>query len=187
MLRLKYGDQRLSSEFDLARLGRTLEESVGEPPHKKPLRVWGVDALGLFWPRTDFGAGHCRRGGSAPRYGDSAVAAGCSESFVRTREDTGGGAAAGDRVLERGCLRGAIALPADGPNWQVMRPSRDRAWGHPVLIAFLERLAQKLPGEASWPRLLVGDVGQPRGGPMLTGHQSHQIGLDGHLQIAGEY
>ena len=59
-----------------------------------------------------------------------------------------------------------------------MRPSRNRAWGHPVLIAFLERLAQKLPGEAGWPGLLVGDIAQPRGGPMLTGHGSHQIGLD---------
>ena len=38
-----------------------------------------------------------------------------------------------------------MALPADGPNWQVMRPSRNRAWGHPVLIAFLERIAQKQP------------------------------------------
>lgn len=79
---------------------------------------------------------------------------------------------------ERGCLSGAVALPADGPNWQVMRPSRNRAWGHPVLIGFLERLAQKLPGEAGWPGLLVGDIAQPRGGPMLTGHGSHQIGLD---------
>src|SRR5215467_10556195 len=79
---------------------------------------------------------------------------------------------------ERGCLSGAIPLPADGPNWQVMRPSRNRAWGHPVLIAFLERLAQKLPVDASWPGLLVGDIAQPRGGPMLTGHGSHQIGLD---------
>src|SRR5262249_37876273 len=79
---------------------------------------------------------------------------------------------------ELGCLSGAIALPPDGPNWQVMRPSRNRAWGHPVLIAFLERLAQKLPGEAGWPGLLVGDIAQPRGGPMLTGHGSHQIGLD---------
>ena len=59
-----------------------------------------------------------------------------------------------------------------------MRPSRNRAWGHPVLIAFLERLAEKLPGEAGWPGLLVGDISQPRGGPMLTGHGSHQIGLD---------
>jgi penicillin-insensitive murein endopeptidase len=83
----------------------------------------------------------------------------------------------------RGCLSGAIALPADGPNWQVMRPSRNRAWGHPVLIAFLERLAQKLPDEAGWPGLLVGDISQPRGGPMLTGHDSHQIGLDADIWL----
>jgi penicillin-insensitive murein DD-endopeptidase len=84
---------------------------------------------------------------------------------------------------DRGCLNGAIALPADGPNWQVMRLSRNRAWGHPVLIAFLERLAQKLPREAGWPGLLVGDIGQPRGGPMLTGHGSHQIGLDADIWL----
>ncbi len=84
---------------------------------------------------------------------------------------------------ERGCLSGAIALPADGPNWEVMRPSRNRAWGHPVLITFLERLAQKLPEEAGWPGLLVGDIAQPRGGPMLTGHGSHQIGLDADIWL----
>ena len=76
-----------------------------------------------------------------------------------------------------------MALPADGPNWQVMRPSRNRAWGHPVLIALLERLAQKLPAEAGWPGLLVGDIAQPRGGPMLTGHGSHQIGLDADIWL----
>jgi penicillin-insensitive murein endopeptidase len=67
-------------------------------------------------------------------------------------------------AYERGCLSGAVSLPADGPNWQVMRPSRNRAWGHPVLIAFLERLAQKLPVEAGW-------------------HGSHQIGLDADLWL----
>jgi penicillin-insensitive murein endopeptidase len=86
-------------------------------------------------------------------------------------------------AYERGCLSGAVALPADGPNWQVMRPSRNRAWGHPALIALLERLAQKLPAEAGWPGLLVGDIAQPRGGPMLTGHGSHQIGLDADLWL----
>ena len=54
-------------------------------------------------------------------------------------------------AYERGCLEGGIALPADGPNWQVMRPSRNRAWGHPMLVAFLEQLARKLPSEAGWP------------------------------------
>jgi penicillin-insensitive murein endopeptidase len=83
----------------------------------------------------------------------------------------------------KGCVAGAMALPADGPNWQVMRPSRDRAWGHPVLIAFLERLAATAAREAQWPGLLVGDIAQPRGGPMLTGHASHQLGLEADLWL----
>jgi penicillin-insensitive murein endopeptidase len=86
-------------------------------------------------------------------------------------------------TYDRGCLQGGIALPADGPTWLVMRPSRNRAWGHPVLIALLERLAQQLPAAAGWPGLLVGDIAQPRGGPMLTGHGSHQIGLDADIWL----
>jgi penicillin-insensitive murein endopeptidase len=82
----------------------------------------------------------------------------------------------------KGCLAGGAALPADGPTWQVMRPSRNRAWGHPVLVAFLEALAGSVPN-AGWPGLLVGDMGQPRGGPMLTGHASHQIGLDADIWL----
>ena len=86
-------------------------------------------------------------------------------------------------AYERGCLDGAVELPADGPNWQVMRPSRNRAWGHPVLIAFIERLSAKLPAAAGWPGFLIGDIAQPRGGPMLTGHGSHQIGLDADIWL----
>lgn len=84
----------------------------------------------------------------------------------------------------RGCLAGAAALPIDGPSWQVMRLSRNRNWGHPELIAFLERFARKAPGLNGWPGLLVGDLSQPRGGPMLTGHASHQIGLDADLWLS---
>jgi penicillin-insensitive murein endopeptidase len=58
-----------------------------------------------------------------------------------------------------------------------MRPSRNRAWGHPSLVAFVERLAAAARGDG-WPGLLVGDMGQPRGGPMSSGHASHQTGLD---------
>jgi penicillin-insensitive murein endopeptidase len=83
----------------------------------------------------------------------------------------------------KGCLAGAVELPADGSNWQVMRPSRNRAWGHPAMIGFLERFAAKAAAEAQWPGLLVGDIGQPRGGPMLTGHESHQIGLDADIWL----
>ncbi len=83
----------------------------------------------------------------------------------------------------RGCLAGAEALPINGSAWQVMRLSRNRNWGHPALIGFLERFAKSVPRITGWPGLLVGDVSQPRGGPMLTGHASHQIGLDADIWL----
>jgi penicillin-insensitive murein endopeptidase len=82
----------------------------------------------------------------------------------------------------KGCLAGAQALPIDGETWQVMRLSRNRNWGHPALVSFLERLAAKAPG-VGWDGLLVGDISQPRGGPMITGHASHQIGLDADIWL----
>jgi penicillin-insensitive murein DD-endopeptidase len=83
----------------------------------------------------------------------------------------------------RGCLAGAKALPINGPSWQVMRLSRNRNWGHPDLIQYLERLADKVPKVSGWPGLLVGDISQVRGGPMLTGHASHQLGLDADIWL----
>lgn len=77
----------------------------------------------------------------------------------------------------RGCLAGAKPLPVDGPAWQAMRLSRNRNWGHPQLISWIEHFARAAQLDG-WPGLLVGDIAQPRGGPMLTGHASHQLGLD---------
>jgi penicillin-insensitive murein DD-endopeptidase len=82
----------------------------------------------------------------------------------------------------KGCLAGAMALPVNGERWQVMRLSRNRNWGNPVLVNYLERLAARAPA-AGWNGLLVGDLAQPRGGPMLTGHASHQIGLDADIWL----
>jgi penicillin-insensitive murein endopeptidase len=83
----------------------------------------------------------------------------------------------------RGCLAGGAALSVDGEAWQVMRLSRNRNWGHPELIALVERIARQAKAEGVWPGLLVGDISQPRGGPMLTGHASHQIGLDADIWL----
>jgi penicillin-insensitive murein DD-endopeptidase len=76
-----------------------------------------------------------------------------------------------------GCLAGAVALPITGPTWQVMRLSRDRNWGTPRLVKFIERLGDNAK-KVGWDGLLIGDMAQPRGGPMISGHSSHQIGLD---------
>ncbi len=82
----------------------------------------------------------------------------------------------------KGCLAGGVHLADAGPDWQTMRPSRNRAWGHPKLVALLKRLALEAKQD-SWPGLLVGDISQPRGGPMLTGHASHQVGLDADIWL----
>ncbi len=83
----------------------------------------------------------------------------------------------------RGCLAGAVPVPIDGEVWQVMRLSRNRNWGHPQLVALVQRLAEDAAANDGWPGLLVGDLSQPRGGPMLTGHSSHQIGLDADVWL----
>jgi penicillin-insensitive murein endopeptidase len=78
----------------------------------------------------------------------------------------------------RGCLQGGVELPVDGPNWQVMRLSRNRNWGHPELVHFLEKFAPLAARATGWHGIMVGDMAQPRGGPLPFGHMSHQIGLD---------
>ena len=83
----------------------------------------------------------------------------------------------------KGCLAGAEQMPVNGDTWQVMRLSRNRNWGHPDMVALLKRLSVKAHQDANWPGILVGDMGQPRGGPALSGHASHQIGLDADIWL----
>ena len=83
----------------------------------------------------------------------------------------------------KGCIAGAEPLPLTGDTWQVMRLSRNRYWAHPDMVALIERLAAKAHKDAGWPGILVGDMSQPRGGPMLTGHASHQVGLDADIWL----
>jgi len=82
-----------------------------------------------------------------------------------------------------GCLAGGEQMPISGDTWQVMRLSRNRYWGYPDMIALLKRLSQKAHQDAGWPGILVGDIGQPRGGPALSGHASHQIGIDADIWL----
>jgi penicillin-insensitive murein endopeptidase len=78
----------------------------------------------------------------------------------------------------RGCLQGGVELPTTGPTWQVMRLSRNRNWGHPDLVNFLKRFAPLAAEATGWKGILIGDMAQPRGGPLPFGHKSHQTGLD---------
>ena len=83
----------------------------------------------------------------------------------------------------KGCLNGAVQLPETGSRWQAMRLSRNRNWGTPELVAFLERFSADAARQPGWAGIYVGDLSQPRGGPMRTGHASHQIGLDADIWL----
>ncbi len=82
----------------------------------------------------------------------------------------------------KGCLAGGVAIAQDGPTWQAMRPHRNRRWGHPETIRTVIQLSQDAQ-KVGWNGLLVGDISQPRGGPMLSGHASHQLGLDADIWL----
>ena len=78
----------------------------------------------------------------------------------------------------KGCIAGAEQLAETGPTWQAMRLSRNRNWGHPEAIDFVKDLSKVAAKQPGWKGLYIGDISQPRGGPMLSGHRSHQLGLD---------
>lgn len=79
-----------------------------------------------------------------------------------------------------GCIKGAQPLALNGAGYQVMRPSRQRFFGHPELINFIQELGQTARIQALG-TLLIGDLAMTRGGPMPFGHRSHQTGLDADI------
>ena len=80
-------------------------------------------------------------------------------------------------AYDAGCLQGAAALPPEGLGFEVMHLHRHRYFGHPVLVDFVRRLADRAQTK-HLPVLLIGDLAQARGGPTPSDHGSHQSGLD---------
>ena len=83
----------------------------------------------------------------------------------------------------KGCYPGGVRMEPVGEHWQAMRLSRNRNWGTPRLISFLERFAATAAKQTGWPGILIGDMSQPAGGPMLTGHASHQLGIEADIWL----
>lgn len=81
-----------------------------------------------------------------------------------------------------GCIAGAVALPSEGPGWQAVRVSRNRHWGHPAMVAWVQDFAATARARG-FPDLWIGDLSQPRGGPMTYGHASHQTGIDADIWL----
>ena len=81
-----------------------------------------------------------------------------------------------------GCLIGAQPLPYKGVGYQVIRMNKNRYYGHPDMISYLQRLGERAKA-AGLPTMLVGDIAMPGGGRFLTGHASHQMGLDSDIWL----
>jgi len=85
-------------------------------------------------------------------------------------------------TYSNGCLLGGTAVPAEGAGYQVVRPSRHRYFGHPLMVSYLTDLGRQVEA-AGLGVMLVADVAMPRGGPFETGHRSHQTGLDADIWL----
>jgi penicillin-insensitive murein endopeptidase len=79
-----------------------------------------------------------------------------------------------------GCLHGAQSILDDQGDFFLMRTSRRRYYAHPKMRAFIKVFSRHVKAN-NLGILLVGDIGQPRGGPFLKGHASHQVGLDADI------
>ena len=93
------------------------------------------------------------------------------------------GAAQAIGGTSNGCLQGAETLPISGPGYEVARVGRNRRYGHPALISFIQQVAAAARRAKLGP-VIVGDLSQPRGGPTPSGHRSHQTGLDADIAYA---
>lgn len=81
-----------------------------------------------------------------------------------------------------GCIIGAQPLALKGEGYQVIRHARNRYYGHPELVDFLQQLGKKAK-KAGLPPILIGDMGMPAGGRFSSGHASHQTGLDADIWL----
>ncbi|WP_196794946.1 penicillin-insensitive murein endopeptidase, partial [Serratia symbiotica] len=70
-----------------------------------------------------------------------------------------------------GCIIGAQPLPLNSTDYQVMRIDQRRYFGHPDLLAFIQRLSRKAHQKALG-MVLIGDMAMPAGGRFNSGHTS---------------
>lgn len=81
-----------------------------------------------------------------------------------------------------GCIIGAVPLALKGEGYQVIRSARNRYYGHPMLVSYLQHLGMQAK-KAGLPPMLIGDMGMPAGGRFSSGHASHQTGLDADIWL----
>jgi penicillin-insensitive murein endopeptidase len=85
----------------------------------------------------------------------------------------------------RGCAAGNVELPQTGPTWQAMRLSRNRNWGNPALVSYLEDLSLAVT-KFGWKGLYIGDMGNPRGGLQNLAVRRVPVVIDAQLVVGAD-
>lgn len=81
-----------------------------------------------------------------------------------------------------GCIMNAVEAKHNAPYYQIYRPQSKRYYGDKTMMDFLDRFSKKAH-QIGFESILVGDISSQFGGPMNTGHASHQIGLDVDIEF----
>lgn len=81
-----------------------------------------------------------------------------------------------------GCIVNAEELPLAGPGFEVVNPYRHRYYAHTSLIQLISHLGKWAQNTGAG-KVVIGDLGQPAGGPLTGAHMSHQIGLDADIRL----
>jgi penicillin-insensitive murein endopeptidase len=123
----------------------------------------------------------CGSGGGSTVRLDPTISSSEARQFFGAETSATAGPSESIGFYSNGCVAGAQQLPETGPTWQAMRLSRNRNWAHSEMIDFIQTFSANVARNTSWNGIYVGDMSQPRGGPMLTGHASHQSGIDADI------
>lgn len=110
--------------------------------------------------------------------GALAFAAGANDSAAASSASASATQSIG--AYTAGCIRNSTAIPMEGEGFQVIRPGRGRYFANPETIEFIVDLGKRV-NEYVGGIILIGDVAQQTGGPMLDEHSSHQTGLDADI------
>ncbi|MFN4091151.1 MAG: penicillin-insensitive murein endopeptidase, partial [Alphaproteobacteria bacterium] len=135
----------------------------------------GKGSGGAWW-RSRARRVHCAGLAVLAALAGGPAAAQPASEWARAPAPLPGGAEAIGRY-NAGCLVGGVALPDRGAGFQLTETRRNRRFAHPDMAAYVADLGARVAA-AGLGHLTVEDVAQPRGGPMPSGHRSHQMGLD---------
>lgn len=104
------------------------------------------------------------------------------ERFLKPKQKTQNAQSFAIGHPHQGCLLGGIPMKKTGNGFQLIRSSRQRYYGHPDTIRYLQQLGEDI-STLGLGVLWIGDLSTFNGGKIPKDHASHQTGLDADIWL----